>query len=358
MELGKASGRTAEAVHINSMLESIRSTVHQHYHALMAQDGYVTAELVKNAFRQDSKGTDFDRVLQTAQRTVFAKVKMNTTDKTYSRYELTKKRLMEFMKFKYSVSDMLIKDINVVFIEDFLLYIKNNYGCSHNTAMKFVQRFRTVVNFAKNTGLVTADPFGSYRVRFERTDRDYLTMEEITTIYNHEFSSKRLEQVRDLFIFSCYTALSYIDVCELKQEDIRTGFDGNLWIIRKRHKTNVTSTVRLLDIPKAILEKYRDKLPNGKILPVISNQKMNDYLKEIAAICGIEKTLTYHVARHSCATSVLLANGVPIETVSKILGHTNIRTTQIYARITDLKVSNDMEMLAQKLDVPNRTASR
>ena len=148
----------------------------------------------------------------------------------------------------------------------------------------------------------------------------------------------------------CYTALSYIDVCELRQEDIRTGFDGNLWIIRKRHKTNVTSTVRLLDIPKAILEKYKDKLPNGKILPVISNQKMNDYLKEIAAICGIEKTLTYHVARHSCATSVLLANGVPIETVSKILGHTNIRTTQIYARITDLKVSSDMEMLAQRLN--------
>ena len=331
VELGKASGRTAEAVHINSMLESIRSTVHQ--------------RTLIEFFKQHN-----EQYLQ--------KVKMNTADKTYSRYELTKKRLMEFMKFKYSVSDMLIKDINVVFIEDFLLYIKNNYGCSHNTAMKFVQRFRTVVNFAKNTGLVTADPFGSYRVRFERTDRDYLTMEEITTIYNHEFSSKRLEQVRDLFIFSCYTALSYIDVCELKQEDIRTGFDGNLWIIRKRHKTNVTSTVRLLDIPKAILEKYKDKLPNGKILPVISNQKMNDYLKEIAAICGIEKTLTYHVARHSCATSVLLANGVPIETVSKILGHTNIRTTQIYARITNLKVSNDMEMLAQKLDAAHRIASR
>ena len=333
VELGKASGRTVEAVHINSMLESIRSTVHQHYHALMAQDGYVTAELVKNAF--------------------LGKIARERT-----LMEFFKQHNERFLEFTYSVSDMLIKDIDVVFIEDFLLYIKNNYGCSHNTAMKFVQRFRTVVNFAKNTGLVTADPFGSYRVRFERTDRDYLTMEEITTIYNHEFSTKRLEQVRDLFIFSCYTALSYIDVCELRQEDIRTGFDGNLWIIRKRHKTNVTSTVRLLDIPKAILEKYKDKLPNGKILPVISNQKMNDYLKEIAAICGIEKTLTYHVARHSCATSVLLANGVPIETVSKILGHTNIRTTQIYARITDLKVSGDMEMLAQKLDVPNRTASR
>jgi len=217
--------------------------------------------------------------------------------------------------------------------------------------MKFVQRFRTVVNFAKNTGLVTADPFGNYKVRFEQTDRDYLTMEEITTIYNKKFASKRLEQVRDLFIFSCYTALSYIDVCELTKDNIRISFDGNLWIMTKRHKTNVTSNVRLLEIPKAILEKYKDKLPNGMILPIISNQKVNNYLKEIASICGINKNLTFHVARHSCATSVLISNGVPIETVSKILGHTNIRTTQIYARITDVKVSNDMEMLAQKLDI-------
>ena len=356
---GKVTGRSAEAMSINSMLDSIRSTVHQHYHALLEQDGYVTSERVKNAFLgKIERGKTLIEFFEMHNEQYLQKVKMNTVDKTYSRYELTKKRLIEFMKLKYSVSDMLIKEINVVFIDNFLLYIKNHYGCTHNTAMKFIQRFRTVVNFAKNTGLVTADPFGNYRVKFEQTDRDYLTMEEITAIYNKKFTSKRLEQVRDLFIFSCYTALSYIDVCELRQEDIRTGFDGNLWIIRKRHKTNVTSTVRLLDIPKAILEKYKDKLPNGKILPVISNQKMNDYLKEIAAICGIEKTLTYHVARHSCATSVLLANGVPIETVSKILGHTNIRTTQIYARITNLKVSNDMEMLAQKLDAAHRIASR
>lgn len=176
-------------------------------------------------------------------------------------------------------------------------------------------------------------------------------MEEITTIYNKKFASKRLEQVRDLFVFSCYTALSYIDVCELTQENIRTAFNGNLWIMTKRHKTNVASNIRLLDVPKAILEKYKDQLPNGMILPIISNQKVNEYLKEIASICSINKSLTFHVARHSCATSVLIANGVPIETVSKILGHTNIRTTQIYARITDVKVSNDMELLVRKLDM-------
>lgn len=349
---GKATGRSAEAMSINSMLDSIRSTVHQHYHALLEQDGYVTSERVKNAFLgKIERGKTLIEFFEMHNEQYLQKVKMNTTDKTYSRYELTKKRLIEFMKLKYSVSDMLIKEINVVFIDNFLLYIKNHYGCTHNTAMKFIQRFRTVVNFAKNTGLVTADPFGNYRVKFEQTDRDYLTMEEITAIYNKKFTSKRLEQVRDLFIFSCYTALSYIDVCELTKENIRTSFDGNLWIMTKRHKTNVASNIRLLEIPKAILEKYKDNLPNGMILPIISNQKVNDYLKEIATICNINKNLTFHVARHSCATSVLIANGVPIETVSKILGHTNIRTTQIYARITDLKVSNDMEILAQKLDV-------
>ena len=349
---GKAAGRSAEAVSINSMLDSIRSSVHQHYHSLLEMDGYVTAERVKNAFLgKIERGKTLIEFFEMHNEQYLQKVKMNTTDKTYSRYELTKKRLIEFMKLKYSVSDMLIKEINVVFIDNFLLHIKNHYGCTHNTAMKFVQRFRTVVNFAKNTGLVTADPFGNYKVKFEQTDRDYLTMEEITAIYNKKFTSKRLEQVRDLFIFSCYTALSYIDVCELTQENIRTSFDGNLWIMTKRHKTNVASNIRLLEIPKAILEKYKDKLPNGMILPIISNQKVNDYLKEIATICNINKNLTFHVARHSCATSVLIANGVPIETVSKILGHTNIRTTQIYARITDVKVSNDMELLAQKLDI-------
>lgn len=150
-------------------------------------------------------------------------------------------------------------------------------------------------------------------------------------------------------LLSCFTGLSYVDVCELRAENIKVSFDGNLWIIKKRHKTNVTSNIRLLDIPKAILQKYDGKLPDGKILPIISNQKMNDYLKEIAAVCGINKKITYHVARHSFAT-LSISYGVPIESVSKMLGHTNIRTTQIYAKIIDTKLSADMDMFAQRLN--------
>ena len=216
--------------------------------------------------------------------------------------------------------------------------------------MKTMQRLRKIVYFAKNMGETMADPFQSFRVHFESVDRDILTQEEIDLIYNKEFCTGRLEQIRDIFVFACYSGLSYIDVANLTEDNIQEAFDGNLWIMTKRQKTNVNSNIRLLDIPKAILEKYRGTLKNGKCLPVVSNQKVNEYLKEIATVCGIGKELTFHVARHSFATSITLANGVPIESVSKMLGHTSIRTTQIYAKITDRKISKDMDMLAQKID--------
>lgn len=160
--------------------------------------------------------------------------------------------------------------------------------------------------------------------------------------------SERLEQVRDVFIFSCFSGLAYVDVANLKEDNIRKSFDGNLWIITKRQKTNIDVNVPLLDIPKMILEKYKGKLPSGKVLPIISNQKLNAYLKEIADVCGIKKNLTFHLARHTFATTTTLAKGVPVETVSKMLGHTNIETTQIYARITNNKISNDMQGLDKK----------
>ncbi len=164
-----------------------------------------------------------------------------------------------------------------------------------------------------------------------------------------KFAIKRLEQVRDIFIFSCFTGLAYVDVRNLRAKDITTSFDGELWIMKKRKKTNVQSNILLLDIPKMILKKYENKLSGDILLPVITNQRMNSYLKEIADVCGIEKNLTFHLARHTFATTVTLAKGVPMETVSKMLGHTSIRTTQIYARITDSKIGNDMQVLSEKL---------
>ena len=178
--------------------------------------------------------------------------------------------------------------------------------------------------------------------------KEYLTREELTAFFKAKLSSEHLEKVRDVFVFSCFTGLAYIDVAGLTQDNIRKSFDGNLWIMTKRQKTNTDVNVPLLDIPKMILKKYKGKLPNGKILPVISNQKLNAYLKEIADVCGIKKNLTFHLARHTFATTTTLSKGVPIETVSKMLGHTNIETTQIYARITNSKIGSDMQGLDKK----------
>lgn len=211
-----------------------------------------------------------------------------------------------------------------------------------------MQFFKRIILIARNNGILIGDPFASYKIRLEKVDRGYLSEDEIKIILKKKMVSERLEQVRDVFIFSCFSGLAYVDVANLKEDNIRKSFDGNLWIITKRQKTNTDVNVPLLDIPKMILEQYKGKLPDGKVLPIISNQKLNAYLKEIADVCGIKKNLTFHLARHTFATTTTLAKGVPIETVSKMLGHTNIETTQIYARITNNKISNDMQGLDKK----------
>jgi site-specific recombinase XerD len=208
---------------------------------------------------------------------------------------------------------------------------------------------RTVILIARNNGWINADPFANYKFSLEKCEREYLTQKELEAIMNKSFSIKRLEQVRDIFIFSCFSGLAYVDVKNLSDKNIRTSFDGNVWIMGKRHKTDVSFTIPLLNVPKTILEKYKGILPNSELLPVISNQKMNAYLKEITDMCGIDKHLTFHCARHTFATTVTLSKGVSIESVSKMLGHSNIKTTQIYARVNETKVSNEMTILKEKL---------
>lgn len=219
--------------------------------------------------------------------------------------------------------------------------------------MKFMQRFRTVFNFIVNTGYdMKVDPFANFRFHTQKVNREILSQEEIDKIYQKKFSTERLNQVRDIFIFQAYTGLAYIDVYNLTENEIRLAYDDQLWIMTEREKTGEPVNVPLLEIPLAILDKYKKtrEKNNGKLLPVSTNQKMNEYLKEIATICGIKKKLSTHIARHTFATTIALANGVPLESVSKMLGHRSIKTTQIYAKILDKKVSEDMGNLAKKLN--------
>jgi site-specific recombinase XerD len=343
---GKALGRTAEAMNINRLLDAVSVKATELYQKQLSEYGYVLPEKIK--------GVDTDRRKMLLEH--FAghnefyvlKIGKDTSQITANRYKLTRLRLQEFLKAEYHLSDIPVFELTPVFVEKFFLFLRNTHNCSNNTALKFVQRFRAVFYYIKNTGAdIKINPFGSFKFRTTKVVREVLSQQEIDTIYRKEFLTDRLTQVRDVFIFMCYTGLSYIDVARLRVEDVKTVFDGHQWVMIQRQKTNVPSNIRLLEVPLEIIEKYKEQQTGGKLFPICSNQKMNEYMKEITTICRINKCVTCHIARHTFGTTVTLANGVPIETVSKMLGYVDIKTTQIYAKIVDQKLSSDMDSLAK-----------
>ena len=351
VKLGKITGHSSESKQYNAQLDEIRTSVHSIYHELQRKDNYVTAEKVKNEFLGLSEHHEtLLNLFKKHNDDVKKLIGINKSPDTYRKYEVTRKHLQKFLQHKYQITDISLKEIKHVFLCDFEIYLLTAAGCQTNTVAKFMQYLKRIVLIARNNGLITVDPFTNYKIRSVKVDRGYLTQEDIEKILKKKFIIKRLELVRDIFIFSCFTGLAYIDVYNLTEKNIRTSFDGRLWIMTKRQKTNVQSNILLLDVPKMVLNKYKGASPNDKLLPILSNQKMNAYLKEVGDLCEVDKELTFHLARHTFATTVTLAKGVPIETVSKMLGHTNIKTTQIYARITDSKISNDMQVLAGKLE--------
>lgn len=345
-------GRSKEEKQVNEMLEELRVLIRRKYDEMLRREEVITAGKLKNAITGlDEKSMQLlelcDRFLDDYRE--LANTKMFCKE-TLGRYELTRRRLSEFMEEWYRITDLPLRDINLRFINEFDRWLRVTQSLNNNTTMKFLRRLKTIYRMAINNDWVRSDPFAAFKIHMERVDRGYLTETELERLRNKKFSTKRLEIIRDLFLFSCYTGLAYIDLRQLSADMLQRWPDGNLWIDTKRQKTDVPVHVRLLDIPLALIKKYSGHGKGNLLFPVPSNQKVNAYLKEIAGVCGIEKDLTFHMARHTFATTVTLANGVPIETISKLLGHTNIKTTQIYARIIDSKINADMEMLAQKLN--------
>ncbi|GAB0481636.1 site-specific integrase [Alistipes indistinctus] len=355
----RTPGKSAEDKYLNEMLENYRTVIRNKYNELLFKGETITASRLKCMVT--SQNPDAKRLLELFDQyneDYKQLVGTETSYKTYTRYLLCRKRLAEFMMAKYKVRDILLSDINVKFLNDFFIYLRTVDGKNgHNYHIKMIQRFRTVFKMAKDNGWVSTDPFGNYKMKFEQTNRECLNSDELKTIMEKKLASERLAKVRDLFVFSCYTGLSFTDVDSLKKADIVKGNDGQLWIDRERNKTGNEFNVPLLEVPLAILEKYADHSTKDRLLDIPSNQKVNDYLKEIADVCGIEKKLTFHIARHTFATTVTLENGVALETVQKMLGHKTIRTTQIYAKMTKHRIGTDMAALAGKLENGPQLAS-
>ncbi|MEO2052603.1 MAG: site-specific integrase [Allomuricauda sp.] len=271
---------------------------------------------------------------------------------TYKRYHTTRTHVAEFIKSELRKSDIPVRDVDLKFIKGFEYFLKVTKKCNHNSALKYVNNFKKIIRMAVAHEWISKDPFYNYKVQFKTVEREFLSKEELQTLVDKEIEGERLNVVRDMFVFCCYTGLSYIDVQKLHPDHIVKHIDGTFWIKSKRTKTKSRLGIPLLPTAVGILEKYQDhpKVVNGDcVLPVLSNQKSNAYLKEIADLCSIKKNLTTHLARHTFATTVTLSNGVPIETVGQMLGHKNLRTTQHYAKIIDRKVSEDMAVLKNKL---------
>lgn len=350
--LQKALGNLPENQEINREIELIRNKIYT-IEQKFQRDGiaYSAAQLRDVYLGKDKTKKMLLEIFQEHNDEVDSLIGKDFAAGTAERYRTCKKHVADFIKKKYKKNDIPVQDVDHKFITGLEYYLKNTRKCAHNSAIKYITNFKKIIRIAHANDWIDKDPFLHWKAKLKIVEREFLTEEEIQNIIELEFKMERLDQVRDIFIFCCFTGLAYADVKKLNRGDIVLGADGEEWVKTKRSKTDTRSNIPILPIAKAIIDKYKDnELLKEKdlVLPVLSNQKMNAYIKEIATLAGITKNLTFHLARHTFATTVTLTNGVPIESVSKMLGHTNLKTTQHYAKILDMKVSKDMEILRNK----------
>lgn len=360
-DLAKMKGQTEEARSINSYLDMMRSKILSAEMTLMHKEEEISIDNVKSILQGEyKKHRTLIEVFKDHNSKMKALVGKQYAPGTLQRFEVTLNHLQNYLSHDYQHDDIPLIKIDHAFITGFEFYLRSVKNCANNTAVKYVRNFRKIINICLNNDWIEKNPFGRYEGKVYEVDKEFLTEEEIQKIYNKKFINTRLEQVRDIFIFCCFTGLAYIDVQQLKKDHLGIGIDGNKWIFKNRQKTDTRSKIPLLPIAEELIQKYADHpkcLNEDRILPVLSNQKMNSYLKEIGDVCGIHKEITFHMARHTFATSVTLANGVPIESVSKMLGHKSLRTTQHYAKVVDKRVSDDMAALKRKLTDESFTKS-
>lgn len=351
----KAKGNGNVARSINYYLDEVKSDLVQSYRDLKAELKVVTPQLIKARFLGEDKKI---YSLKDIFRYHNEKMGVKLAPKTLCHYKTSQKYILVYITEEYNKADMYLQDLDYAFVIGFESYLRS-YKPKHyqgqianNSVMKHIQRLRRMITLAYHMEWLERDPFIKFKPKLEKRERVFLTEIELVKIEEFSTSNDRISVVKDLFIFSCYTGMCYGDIMDLTKSNIVTGDDKNLWIIANRNKTGTSFKVPILTKAEALIQKYKEHPRtrfNGKLLPTISNQKLNSYLKEIADFCDIKKNLTFHMARHTFATTITLTNGVPIETISKLLGHTKLATTQIYAKVIEKKLSEDMMLLRQKL---------
>ena len=361
-EGAKVKGNSEDARSINNQLDIIKNQIMDAEKRLYKKEILINSENLRNElFGIKERERLLIPIFTEHNRKIKELVGSEYAPGTLERYETSLKHTKDFLQWKYRVSDIDIEKIDHAFITEYEFYLRTERKCANNTAVKYIKNFHKIINICLANGWLNKDPFANYKSKVKEVIREFLTEQEIQSLMEKEFVSERLELVRDIFVFSCFSGLAYIDVKQLSKDNIVLGIDGDKWINKNRQKTDTSSRIPILPTAQFIIDKYANHpvcVNEDKLLPIFSNQKMNAYLKEIATVCGINKELTFHIARHTFATTVTLSNGVPIETVSKMLGHTNLKTTQHYAKILDKKISEDMQVLKAKFNTKLQTQSK
>ncbi|WP_349663449.1 site-specific integrase [Cellulophaga lytica] len=352
----RMKGKSEIHRNLNYYLDRVHSQLIQIYQDLKFKGQLITCEIMKSQYLgEDNTSKTLNELLEYHTQ----KTSKTLSKGTLRNFKVTEGYLKKYLTNVLKTSDIYLKELDYKFIYDFSNYLHSFWPKNHpksmgnNTIMKHIQRFRKIITLGYHIEWIDKDPFVRWKPTYEKRERPFLTQTELSNIENHNFLIARLERVRDLFIFSCYTGIAYIDIMSLSQENIIKGIDGNDWIFTSRQKTKEPVKVPLLSKSCSLIEKYKNHpltQETNTLFPKITNEKVNFYLKEIALATGLKKNLTFHMARHTFATTVTLSNGVPIETVSKLLGHSKIASTQIYARVIDKKVSDDMRNLRNIID--------
>ena len=358
----RSKSRSEEGKVLNIYLDRVYANLLDCHKQLIDESKFITAQAIKARYLgEDDQHKTLMDLVSYHNRNMKSILKPGTIKNYYT----TERYLKRFLKRKLKTSDIYLKQLSYRFIIDFEQFLRNEKSINdaqplkNNGVMKHLERLKKMSKLALRLEWLEKDPFIRFSLKFQKHERSFLSISELKCLEEAVFNIPKHEIARDMFVFACYTGLSYIDVKQLTKNNVARGIDGNYWIYSKREKTGETIKIPLLDKALQILEKYdKNDADNEDLLPIYSNQKTNVSLKEIASDLKIKKKLSFHVARHTFATTITLSNGVPIETVSKLLGHTKLSTTQIYARVLEQKLSNDMGILRDKLNSNGQNLAR
>lgn len=347
---GRMDGKSHHALDVNRKIDKINLSINRHYKELVQNKGRVKAEEVKNAFQGIASVQQTLLKMFAEHNEMFCKrVGIDREETTYKKYCNAYRHLSEFLLKKYRVRDMSFKQLNYAFIESFDFHLRVELKMKPNSVLRDIIPLRKIVRIAVNKGYIPADPFAEYKPVRGKSVHRHLTMEELRKIMSTDFHTYFRNLTRDMFIFSAFTGMAYSDIKKLTVKELVTTDDGNLWIVSARKKTGTVSRIRLLDVAVQLIRTYEKDRTDDKVFPMPGYTTIDINLKRIAEICGIERCVSFHVARHSFASSVCLSQGVPIETVSRMLGHKDIHTTQIYATVSMQKINSDMKKLSQRI---------